>query len=277
MKRLAELLNPWTVAGVLLPLLLWEVGAHVVLAVYPLGSFLLPTIENILFVSLPGFATFDPSTPQGFGGASSYLGAIKVLAEHSVATLARVAMGTTAGLILGILVGLLIGWSKALRDFLFPIIQILRTIPFLALIVLFMLWFGGAEIGPLVYISFVVFTTIVVITIEAIRNVPPVYRHFAQTLGANDLQIYRTVVVPAITPSLVGAIRVVLGSAWAIVLAAEYLAVQTGLGRLMILSEMFFQTGRIVVVVLLFMAFSAATNYAFLAGARRLTRWQPDN
>ncbi|MHB1131629.1 MAG: ABC transporter permease [Chloroflexota bacterium] len=277
MKRWSDLLNPWSIAGLLIPLVLWEIGAHVLLAVYPLGSFLLPTIESIILHSLPGFATFDTSTAQGFGGASSYLGAFRVLAEHSVATLTRVGLGTISGLVLGILVGLLIGWSKSLRDFLFPIIQILRTIPFLALIVLFLLWFGGAEIGPLVYISFVVFTTMVIITMEAIRNVPPVYRHFAQTLGANDLQIYRTVVVPAITPSLVGAIRVVLGSAWAIVLAAEYLAVQTGLGRLMILSEMFFETGRIVVVVLLFMAFSAATNYMFLAGARRLTRWQPDN
>ncbi len=99
--------------------------------------------------------------------------------------------------------------------------------------------------------------------------------YMARTLGATRFQVYRTIIMPAIIPGLIGAVRVALGSSWAIVLAAEYLSVQSGLGRLMILSEMFFFTGRMVVVVILFIIYSVILNLAFLLIARRVTRWMP--
>jgi ABC-type nitrate/sulfonate/bicarbonate transport system permease component len=269
-------LNLWTLAGVLAPVVVWEAWAQIIQHVYPVGAVLFPTFGQIVFDALPGFATFDVGAARGFGGVSSYPSAFVVLAIQSVVTLLRVLVGTAAGLLIGVMLGIVLGWSPVLYAFLFPIIQFLRSIPYLALIVLFMLWFGGAESGPIIYVAFTIAMIITVVTVEAIRNVPPVYRQYARTLGASDVQVFRTVILPAIVPGLVGAVRVVLASAWAAVLAAEYLSVQSGLGRLLILSEMFFKTGRMIVVVLLFLIYSAAINAAFLALARRLTRWQPE-
>jgi ABC-type nitrate/sulfonate/bicarbonate transport system permease component len=269
-------LKLWSLAGLLAPVILWEAWAQIIQRVYPVGAVLFPTLGQILFDALPGFATFDVGAARGFGGASSYPGAFVVLAVQSVVTLLRVLVGTAAGLLIGVTLGIVLGWSPILYAFLFPIVQFLRSIPYLALIVLFMLWFGGAESGPIIYVAFTIAMVITVVTVEAIRNVPPVFRQYAQTLGASEFQVFLTVVLPAIVPGLVGAVRVVLASAWAAVLAAEYLSVQSGLGRLLILSEMFFKTGRMIAVVVLFMVYSAAINAAFLALARRLTRWQPE-
>jgi ABC-type nitrate/sulfonate/bicarbonate transport system permease component len=276
MARVQSRLNRWSLAGLLTPLILWEAWARFIQRIYPAGAVLFPTFAQILFDALPGFATFDIGAARGFGGASSYRAAFAVLATQSLVTLLRVLVGIAAGLAIGIALGVALGWSRMFHAFLFPVIQFLRTIPYLALIVLFMLWFGGSAGGPIVYVAFTIAMVITLVTIEAIRNVPPLYRQYARTLGATEFQVFRTVVLPAILPSLVGAVRVVLGSAWAVILAAEYLSVQSGLGRLLILSEMFFQTGRMIVVVLLFMCYSAALNAAFLTLARRLTRWQPE-
>jgi ABC-type nitrate/sulfonate/bicarbonate transport system permease component len=108
-----------------------------------------------------------------------------------------------------------------------------------------------------------------------VRNVPPIYDQLALTLGASRWQIFRTVTLPAIVPELVGGIRVVLGLSWAITLAAEYLVVESGLGRIMLLSERFIFMGRMIVVVFLFMLYSMVLNALVLRLTRYLTRWMP--
>ena len=105
------------------------------------------------------------------------------------------------------------------------------------------------------------------------RNVPKKYTQYAFTLGANRFQLFRTIIFHEIIPRLIGPIRVSLGASWAIVLAAEYLAVTTGLGYLMILSERFFKINRMIVIAILFVLFSMILNKIFLRIARRITHW----
>jgi ABC-type nitrate/sulfonate/bicarbonate transport system permease component len=84
----------------------------------------------------------------------------------------------------------------------------------LALISLFLVWFGGAPIGIYLYIIFSIAMMMVVATVNAIQNVHPIYIQFAQTLGASRGKVFRTVVLPAIMPELFGGIRVAVGIAW---------------------------------------------------------------
>jgi ABC-type nitrate/sulfonate/bicarbonate transport system permease component len=268
-------MQPLQVAGVAFLIVLWEGTAHLLRGRVKHADVILPTIESVVGVALPGFATFGGGLTGEYGGSSPLAQALLVLAEHSMATVARVLIGTAMGLVLGVVVGLGMGWSEKLRRTLDPPLQLLRAVPALALIPLFMVWFGGRAMGPLVYVAFVSFTLIVVNTVEAVRSVPPIIRQYAMSLGATEWQVFRTVVLPAVIPRLIGAVRVTLGSSWAIVLAAEYLSVETGLGRLMILSGMFLFTGRMIVIVLLFMLYSGVLNYAFLRAARHMTRWAP--
>jgi ABC-type nitrate/sulfonate/bicarbonate transport system permease component len=94
-------------------------------------------------------------------------------------------------------------------------------------------------------------------------------------MGANRFQVYRTVVMPAIVPSLAGGIRVILGISWAIALAGELLATDSGLGWLMILSERNFKLGRIIVIAALFVIFSLIVNFMFVRISDYLARWLP--
>jgi ABC-type nitrate/sulfonate/bicarbonate transport system permease component len=259
-------------AGLALLVSAWEGIAWGLKGLTRFADTILPTWEAILGTALPSFGLFW--TGEG-GGRASYGLALLVLAQNSGATIARVLTGTAAGIVVGVLLGLLMGWSRRVRDFTWPSIQVTRPIPTLALIPLFMLWFGGEELGTWIYITWAVFSMMVVYTLEAIRNVPAFFHDHARTLGASRVQVYRTVVLPAIGPSLIGGVRVCLAISWAIVLAAEYLGAQSGLGRMLILSQMFFDTGRMVVIVLLFVGYAVLLNGVIVRLSYRLTRWVP--
>jgi len=252
--------------------LLWEAVAWALKPLTPFADVILPTWETVLGTALPSLALLW----QGPGGGQpSYRLAVAVLAENSLSTVGRLLIGTAAGLASGVGVGLLIGWSPRIRALLWPSIQLTRPIPTLALIPLFMLWFGGREVGTWLYIAWATFNMMVVYTVEAVRNVAPVFVEYARTLGATRLQAFATVVCPAIVPALIGGIRVCLGVSWAIVLAAEYLGAQSGLGRTLILSQTFFDTGRMVIVVLLFVGYALLLNSVVTWVLYRATRWVP--
>lgn len=269
-------IHPLQLIGIPALILAWEVAAFYLRTKNPQAATVFPSLGQVVGQALPDLAAFGQQIRPGYAGkVSSYSGALRVLAGESVSTLWRVVGGTICGIVLGVATGLIMGWSPALRRFLAPPIEFVRMIPSLALLPLFMLWFGGREIGTFLFVVLAIFIILVINTVVAVRNVPPIFAQMARTLGATRLQVYWTIIIPAVVPGLVGAVRVALGSSWAIVLAAEYLAVLSGLGRLMILSEMFFYTGRMVVIVILFVVYSVILNLAFLAVARRLTRWLP--
>jgi ABC-type nitrate/sulfonate/bicarbonate transport system permease component len=255
-----------------LVVLAWEAVAWVLKGLTRFADVVLPPWESVFGTALPGLGLFW----QGAGGGQpSYALAVRVLLDNSVATVSRLVLGTASGIAFGVGLGLLIGWSPRVRDLVWPSIQLARPVPTLALIPLFMLWFGGRELGTWLYVTWATFSMMVVYTVEAVRNVSPTLLDYARTLGSTRIQAYRTVILPAVVPALIGGVRVCLGVAWAIVLAAEYLGAQTGLGRILILSQMFFDTGRMVIIVLLFVAYAMLLNAVVSRILYRATRWVP--
>ena len=268
--------NHWQILGLVCLIVAYEVFAWWVFTDNPRrADRMFPRIEYVATVSFPEFATYY-GFDEGLLGYRQNVGqALAVLFENALVTIRRLVIGLVAGIGLGIGVGLLVGMSRWARDVVLPPVLLLRTIPILALIPLFMFWFGAREIGILIFVSFAVFSMMIVNTLEAIRNVPPIYQDYARCMGATRRQIYRTVIVPAILPSLNGGIRVILGLSFAIVLAGELLATDSGLGWLMILSERFFMIGRIVVIVVIFVILSLILNGLYLAASRYVNRWVP--
>ena len=268
--------NHWQILGLICLIVAYEAFAWWVFTDNPRrADRMFPRIEYVATVSFPEFATYY-GFDEGLLGYRQNVGqALAVLFENALVTIRRLVIGLVAGIGLGIGVGLLVGMSRWARDVVLPPVLLLRTIPILALIPLFMFWFGAREIGILIFVSFAVFSMMIVNTLEAIRNVPPIYQDYARCMGATRRQIYRTVIVPAILPSLNGGIRVILGLSFAIVLAGELLATDSGLGWLMILSERFFMIGRIVVIVVIFVILSLILNGLYLAASRYVNRWVP--
>ena len=198
-----------------------------------------------------------------------------VLVEYFIATMYRVVVGMLAGAILGVLCGIAMSWNKWINSILDPLIEALRPIPAVALIPFFILWFGIGDTGKLILTALGGFTVMVVTTLEAIKHVSPIYIMAARTLGANRLTIYRTVILPAITPPLIGGMRVTVALSFALVIAAEFMGAQSGLGYMIMLARRTLQTDAILVGVIIIGITSWIVDRMVRIIGNYLTRWAP--
>lgn len=250
-------------------LLLWSVAAWTVQQNLPRGEVLLPGPWDVI-AAVPDLGVF-----AGRLGEAGLGDAVKAIVLHSLASTTRLLSGLLLGAFTGVSLGLLLGLSPRLRTMAEGPLLAIRTIPILALVPLFLTWFGGREIGSIVFIAFAVFSMLLVNTLEATRNVDPLIKRFGQTLGASPFRVYRTIVMPSIIPELAGGIRVVLGLSWAILLAAEYLAAQDGLGRILILAQQYSMTSRMVLILLLLMLYTFLFDRGFQKLVASITKWVP--
>lgn len=270
--------NLLAAAGLLLALAVWEGLAHAVKLSSKHAESIMPTIEYIFAVSLPNLAGYYGMGGLGvgkYGAEPGYGLAFVVLAYHSYCTLFRIVCGFALGGFLGIGLGLLLKANRELNSFFGTPVLSARIIPQMALVPLFIIWFGGSSLGFVLFIAFGVFSGLFINTQNAVDNVPVLYQRYAMTLGAGSSRLYRTVILPALVPELLGGIRVIVGQAWALSLAAEFLASQNGLGRIIIQARQRLDTGQIVIILLLYMAFSILMVKAITAIGAYLTRWKP--
>jgi NitT/TauT family transport system permease protein len=156
------------------------------------------------------------------------------LAKHSVASLFRVTTGFYLAMLFGIPLGILIGRVDIARRLLNPLIQFLRPISPLAWIPLAMLWFGIGD-APAIFLIFLAsFFPIVVSTSVAVSSIDPIYFQVAANFHFSSWEVVQKIVVPAITPQVITALRISISIAWLVVVAAEMIAVQSGLGYLIL-------------------------------------------
>jgi NitT/TauT family transport system permease protein len=156
------------------------------------------------------------------------------LLKHVVASLYRVTLGFYLAVLLGIPLGILLGRMILVRQLVNPIIQFLRPISPLAWIPLAMLWFGIGD-KPAIFLIFLSsFFPLVVATTMAVSNINPVYFHVASNFNFSQQEIIKKIIIPAILPEVLTALRLTIAIAWLVVVAAEMIAVQSGLGYLIL-------------------------------------------
>ncbi len=209
------------------------------------------------------------------GGQPSYAAASLAILGNSWDTVVRLYAGLILGALGGGLLGLAVSWSNWTRRLVEPPVQFLRTLPLLAMVPLFQLWFGTYFSGKVAFVAYGVGVVFFAGMVNAVKNVPQIYIDNARTLGASRLQLYRTVILPAIFPELRATILLSLGTGWAAVLGAEYLGAQSGLGYIIVYSEQFAYLDRMFFVALLFILYASITYAAFNALSLRLLRWAP--
>lgn len=156
------------------------------------------------------------------------------LIRHAVASLYRVTAGFYLAIIFGIPLGILLGRLQYARWLLNPIIQFLRPISPLAWIPLALLWFGIGD-QPAIFLIFLSsFFPLVVSTTIAVHNINPTYLQVAVNFNFNSFETLTKVIFPAIMPEVITALRLTVTIAWLVVVAAEMIAVQSGLGYLIL-------------------------------------------
>jgi NitT/TauT family transport system permease protein len=157
-----------------------------------------------------------------------------VLARYVLASLFRVTTGFVLALLVGIPAGLVLGWfTRAFAAF-NPAIQVLRPISPIAWIPVAILWFGVSDLAPIFLIFLASVFPITTATIAAVRNIQLVYLRAARNFGLKGLALFQKVVLPAALPQIITGVRLALGIAWLVVVAAEMIAVNSGLGYLII-------------------------------------------
>jgi ABC-type nitrate/sulfonate/bicarbonate transport system permease component len=256
-------------AAVAVLLAAWWVAALVVAARSDRAQVLLPSPIDVI-AAVPRLSVFaGPGTPL------TYANAVRVLLTNTLFSALTLGGGLAIGAVAGVGFGLALGWSPKLRLIFEGPLLVIRVAPLLALLPLFLSWFGGTQTGAISFVAFAVFSMLFVNTLEAIHNVPPLVQVYARTLGASRFHVYRTVVVPAMAPELIGGFRVVLGLAWAILLAAEFMASQSGLGRILILAQQYLDTSRMILIVCLIMVYTYCLDRIVLVIGLHMTRWVP--
>jgi NitT/TauT family transport system permease protein len=151
-----------------------------------------------------------------------------------VASLYRVGFGFVAGVLVAVPLGLVIGRSQAVRAALLPWINFFRSLSPIAWIPFAIIWFGIGDPPALFIIFLATSFQLVLATAAAAATVPSVYYRVAEEMGLSKIRVLYQVTLPAILPQLVTALRVAIGVAWMVVVAAEMIAVQSGLGYLII-------------------------------------------
>jgi len=149
-------------------------------------------------------------------------------------SLGRVAAGYLTAAAIGIPAGLFLGWYPAAAAVVNPTIQIVRPISPIAWIPVSIIWFGVGNAAATFLIFLASFFPIMVAAMNGVRNVPSMYRRAGRNFGLSPAQLIAKVVFPAALPQIIMGLRIALGIAWLVVVAAEMIAVDSGLGYLVI-------------------------------------------
>jgi NitT/TauT family transport system permease protein len=157
-----------------------------------------------------------------------------VLWQDIGSSLRRVAVGFGAATILGVPLGLALGWYPSVNQIVNPVMQILRPISPIAWIPVAIIFFGVGDYAATFLIFLGAFFPIVVACINGVSNVPGVYRRAGRNFGLAPAQLLARVIFPAALPQIIVGLRIALGIAWLVVVAAEMVAVDSGLGYLVI-------------------------------------------
>ena len=253
MNKLKKIRLGWGVLPVVIFLAIWEVVAR--LNLIP-GQFFFPPFSMVM---------------QEF----YYLIANGVLGDNFLSSLVRVLIGFCAGSIAGIAVGIVMGWRDIAHKALHPIISLLYPIPALGWLPLLMLWIGINEMLPIAIIFICSFFPVLYNTVTGIRSVDKDYIQVARTLGASDTKILTTVVVPLALPNIFTGLRLEAGMAWRVIIAAEMVAIPTGIGALLMKAESLIRIDIIIVclIVLSIMCLSFEKLFQYIE-TKLTTKWR---
>ncbi|RLA85962.1 MAG: ABC transporter permease [Deltaproteobacteria bacterium] len=249
MERLGQLKPGWGILPVAIFLAIWEMVAR--LDLIP-GHFFFPSFSTVM-------QEFYRLVANG------------VLPSNFLSSLVRVLIGFCAGSLAGLLVGTLMGWKDLLNRAFSPLISLLYPIPALGWLPLLMLWIGINELLPIAIIFICSFFPICYNTATGIRNVDKNFVQAARTLGASDLRVLLTIVFPLALPTIFTGLRLEAGMAWRVIIAAEMVAIPTGIGALMMRAESLMRVDIIIVclMVLATMCFLFERIFTYLE--KRLT------
>jgi ABC-type nitrate/sulfonate/bicarbonate transport system permease component len=197
-----------------------------------------------------------------------------VIFRFAGVSLLRVLQGFLIGAGLAVPLGMLIGRIRTLHDLFDPILELARPVPALALIPLAIAWFGIGELSKVFLIAYAAFFPVLINVITGFHSVDPVHVRAARSLRASELQIFRDVVLMSAFPHIVAGLRIGMGMAFLVLVAAELIASNAGLGYLIQEARLNFHTPRIFVGIIAIGLLGYVLSKTLLELERRVVPWK---
>jgi sulfonate transport system permease protein len=197
------------------------------------------------------------------------------LYSHVSVSLGRAINGFVVGGGLGLLLGLLTGSFRSAETLLDTTLQMVRNIPALALIPLVILWFGIEETAKLFLVAIGVFFPVYLNTFHGIRSVDRGLIEMARSYGLSGWPLYRDVILPGALPSILVGVRFSLGLVWVLLIVAETLSAQAGIGYMTMNAREFLQTDVVLVGILLYALLGKLADILSRSMERYWLRWHP--
>jgi NitT/TauT family transport system permease protein len=246
----------------------------------PWERFFWPLLAALMLLAVWHFSVVLTATrvfpsPLAVWKGLSSLAQKHVLWADIADSLRRVVLGFGAAVVVGVPLGLALGWYPSFNQVLNPTLQILRPISPIAWIPLAIIFFGIGD-RPAIFLIFLsAIFPILVACVSGVSNVPAIYRRAGRNFGLTNFQLLTRVVFPAALPQILIGLRIALGVAWLVVVAAEMIAVDSGLGYLVIDSR---NSGKrydlVVAAMLVIGVIGLALDYSFRRLEKiRSVRW----
>jgi sulfonate transport system permease protein len=197
------------------------------------------------------------------------------LQDHLHDSLSRLGTGYVIGAVSGLLFGILMALSRHVEAFFLPAFQAIRQVPTIALLPVLILLLGVDEIFKVIIVIKAVFFTVGLASYEATKNVPRTYFEVAQAYRLPVFDLYRRLVLPAILPPVLTGLRIAFARSWTVLVAAELLAADSGLGQMMQMGREMFRLDIVMVGVVLTGLIGYLIDRLFKWGERNLIPWQP--
>ncbi len=194
---------------------------------------------------------------------------------HLRTSLWRAATGFAIGSGLGLALGLLTGSFRSAETLLDTTLQMVRNIPALALIPLVILWFGIDETAKLFLLAVGVFFPVYLNTFHGIRSADQGLIEMARSYGLSGWPLYRDVILPAALPSILVGARFSLGLVWVLLIVAETISAQAGIGYMTMNAREFLQTDVVLVGILLYALLGKAADLVSRGLEKHFLRWNP--
>lgn len=195
---------------------------------------------------------------------------------HAWASLKRVVQGLFYAILIGIPFGTMIGWNKTFRAIFQPIFELIRPIPPLAWVPLITVWFGIYETPKIILVFIGTFTSIVVNTYSGIYLAQKENLQVGRLFGAKGLPMIIDVVLPSALPSIMAGLKTALTTGWGVVLAAEMISANSGLGMLVTRGSDSGDIALVMVSIIFIGIIGALMSMAFTIIERKLSPWRTD-
>ncbi|MBD0381377.1 ABC transporter permease [Paenibacillus sedimenti] len=197
-----------------------------------------------------------------------------LVVESLVSSSLRIAAGFVTGCLFAIVIGVLMSKFRSVERWMSPILNLVSPIPALALLPLFIIWFGIGEFPKILLIAWTTFVPVLVYTVDGFKSVPSTLIRSALSLGASERQIFTRVMIPSAIPNFIVGARVSLGLSFSALIVSEMMGAKSGLGYIIVDARNYFKISNMFVAIILIGLAYSLFSYLVKILERRVLAWR---